>query len=176
MVRPHPAFWRLVHGIMVLYLLFMVYLLMQNVHDARQFLRVRHRGHRPHSDEGLPMPAAHLAAQLCVAATSVVRSALFMCSSQLSCACSTCTQSWAWSYRSGTMAPTAACGCPERASTGRCGARHAALRAAQGRRLRRPRWAAPDGPSQLHCGVADRDVCCHPSCALAHPAGRARHV
>ncbi len=41
MVRPHPAFWRLVHGIMVVYLLFMVYMLMQNVHDARQFLRVR---------------------------------------------------------------------------------------------------------------------------------------
>lgn len=40
MVRPHPAFWRLVHGIMVVYLLFMVYLLLQNVHDARQFLRV----------------------------------------------------------------------------------------------------------------------------------------
>lgn len=43
MVRPHPAFWRLVHGIMVVYLLFMVFLLMQNVHDARQFLRVRGR-------------------------------------------------------------------------------------------------------------------------------------
>jgi phosphatidylserine synthase 2 len=39
MVRPHPAFWRLVHGIMVVYLLFMVYMLMQNVHDARQFLK-----------------------------------------------------------------------------------------------------------------------------------------
>lgn len=39
MVRPHPAVWRLVHGIMVCYLLFMVYLLFQNVDDARQFLR-----------------------------------------------------------------------------------------------------------------------------------------
>lgn len=44
MVRPHPAVWRLVHGIMVCYLLFMVYLLFQNVDDARQFLRVRPRG------------------------------------------------------------------------------------------------------------------------------------
>lgn len=41
MVRPHPAVWRLVHGIMVCYLLLMVYLLFQNVDDARQFLRVR---------------------------------------------------------------------------------------------------------------------------------------
>jgi phosphatidylserine synthase 2 len=40
MVRPHPAVWRLVHGIMVCYLLFMTYLLFQNVHDARQFLKV----------------------------------------------------------------------------------------------------------------------------------------
>ncbi|KAL4856151.1 Glutamate decarboxylase 1 [Chlorella vulgaris] len=39
MVRPHPAVWRLVHGIMVCYLLFMTYLLFQNVHDARQFLK-----------------------------------------------------------------------------------------------------------------------------------------
>ena len=40
MVRPHPAVWRLVHGIMVCYLMFMVYLLFQTVDDARQFLRV----------------------------------------------------------------------------------------------------------------------------------------
>lgn len=43
MVRPHPAVWRCVHGIMVLYLLFMVFLLFQTVDDARQFLRVRCR-------------------------------------------------------------------------------------------------------------------------------------
>lgn len=41
MVRPHPAFWRLVHGVMVCYLLFIVYLLFQNVDDARQFLKVK---------------------------------------------------------------------------------------------------------------------------------------
>ena len=41
MVRPHPSVWRLVHGIMVCYLLFIVYLLFQTVGDARQFLKVR---------------------------------------------------------------------------------------------------------------------------------------
>ena len=39
MVRPHPAFWRLVHGLMISYLLFWTYLLFQNVDDARQFLK-----------------------------------------------------------------------------------------------------------------------------------------
>ena len=41
MVRPHPAVWRLVHGIMVCYLLLWVYMLFQTVDDARLFLRVR---------------------------------------------------------------------------------------------------------------------------------------
>lgn len=41
MVRPHPAVWRLVHGIMVCYLMLMTYLLFQTVDDARLFLRVR---------------------------------------------------------------------------------------------------------------------------------------
>lgn len=40
MVRPHPAVWRLVHALMVCYLLLMVFLLFQNVDDARQFLKV----------------------------------------------------------------------------------------------------------------------------------------
>jgi hypothetical protein len=40
MVRPHPAVWRLVHGVMVCYLLFMVFLLFQTVDDARQFMQV----------------------------------------------------------------------------------------------------------------------------------------
>lgn len=39
MVRPHPAVWRLVHGIMVCYLLFWIYMLFQNVDDARLFLK-----------------------------------------------------------------------------------------------------------------------------------------
>ncbi|GAB4819217.1 hypothetical protein N2152v2_006263 [Parachlorella kessleri] len=39
MVRPHPAVWRLVHGVMVCYLLFLVFLLFQTVDDARLFLR-----------------------------------------------------------------------------------------------------------------------------------------
>eukprot|EP00877_Chromochloris_zofingiensis_P010042 jgi/Chrzof1/5291/Cz15g21020.t1 len=39
MVRPHPAVWRLVHGVLVVYVLFLVWLLFQSVHDARQFLK-----------------------------------------------------------------------------------------------------------------------------------------
>lgn len=39
MIRPHPAFWRLVHGIIVCYLLFMVYLLFQTVDDGRRFFK-----------------------------------------------------------------------------------------------------------------------------------------
>lgn len=39
MVRPHPSFWKLVHGIMICYLLFWVWMLFQNVNDARQFLK-----------------------------------------------------------------------------------------------------------------------------------------
>jgi phosphatidylserine synthase 2 len=39
LVRPHPSFWKLVHGVMVCYLLFMVYLLFQTVDDARAFLK-----------------------------------------------------------------------------------------------------------------------------------------
>eukprot|EP00890_Picochlorum_soloecismus_P005894 jgi/Picsp_1/6305/NSC_03654-R1_protein len=39
MVRPHPSFWKLVHGVMICYLSFMVYLLFQNVNDARLFLK-----------------------------------------------------------------------------------------------------------------------------------------
>lgn len=34
--RPHPAFWRVVMGAAVVYLVFMVWLLFQNPHDARQ--------------------------------------------------------------------------------------------------------------------------------------------
>lgn len=40
MVRPHPALWRLIHGVVVVYLLFCIFLLFQNVTEARQFLRV----------------------------------------------------------------------------------------------------------------------------------------
>lgn len=39
LVRPHPSFWKLVHGVMVCYLLFMVFLLFQTVDDARLFLK-----------------------------------------------------------------------------------------------------------------------------------------
>jgi phosphatidylserine synthase 2 len=39
LVRPHPSFWKVVHGLMICYLLFMVYLLFQTVDEARMFLK-----------------------------------------------------------------------------------------------------------------------------------------
>ena len=41
MARPHPAVWRVIHGMVVIYLLVLVFLLFQNVDDARQMMRVR---------------------------------------------------------------------------------------------------------------------------------------
>lgn len=41
LVRPHPAAWRLAHGVMVLYLALIVFLLFQSVDGARAFMRVR---------------------------------------------------------------------------------------------------------------------------------------
>jgi hypothetical protein len=41
LVRPHPAAWRLAHGVMVLYLALIVFLLFQSVDSARTFMRVR---------------------------------------------------------------------------------------------------------------------------------------
>lgn len=38
--RPHPAVWRLAHGLVVAYALLLVFLLFQSVDDARAFLRV----------------------------------------------------------------------------------------------------------------------------------------
>ena len=40
MVRPHPAVWRLIHGVLICYIVFLVFMLFQDVSDARQFLRV----------------------------------------------------------------------------------------------------------------------------------------
>lgn len=42
MVRPHPAFWRLVHGTAVIYVMGLVWLLFQTADDARQALKVSH--------------------------------------------------------------------------------------------------------------------------------------
>ncbi|OAE34562.1 hypothetical protein AXG93_1487s1080 [Marchantia polymorpha subsp. ruderalis] len=42
LIRPHPAFWRLVHGLAVLYLLFLTFLLFQTRDDARQFMKYLH--------------------------------------------------------------------------------------------------------------------------------------
>lgn len=41
MVRPHPAVWRFIHGVLMAYFLLLVFLLFQDVSYARQFLRVR---------------------------------------------------------------------------------------------------------------------------------------
>ena len=40
LVRPHPAVWRLLHGVIVLYLIGLVFFLFQDAHDARQLLKV----------------------------------------------------------------------------------------------------------------------------------------
>jgi hypothetical protein len=40
MVRPHPAVWRTIHGVLVLYVLLLVFLVFQDVNDARAFLKV----------------------------------------------------------------------------------------------------------------------------------------
>ena len=40
LVRPHPAVWKLIHGIIVLYLISLIFLLFQDAHDARLFLKV----------------------------------------------------------------------------------------------------------------------------------------
>ncbi|KAK9815001.1 hypothetical protein WJX73_004520 [Symbiochloris irregularis] len=39
MVRPHPGLWRIIHGIVTLYLLVLVFILFQNVNDARSYLQ-----------------------------------------------------------------------------------------------------------------------------------------
>jgi len=45
MVRPHPAVWKVMHGLFVLYLLFLVFLLCQETTDARMVLQVRFRAY-----------------------------------------------------------------------------------------------------------------------------------
>lgn len=40
MARPHPALWRLVHGVLVVYVVWLVWLLHQPVDAARAFMRV----------------------------------------------------------------------------------------------------------------------------------------
>ncbi|XP_072985859.1 CDP-diacylglycerol--serine O-phosphatidyltransferase 1-like isoform X3 [Typha latifolia] len=40
--RPHPAIWRLVHGMAVVYLVALTFLLFQNRDDARQFMKYLH--------------------------------------------------------------------------------------------------------------------------------------
>nr|XP_043638593.1 CDP-diacylglycerol--serine O-phosphatidyltransferase 1-like [Erigeron canadensis] len=42
LVRPHPAIWRLVHGMAVIYLVALTFLLFQNRDDARQFMKYLH--------------------------------------------------------------------------------------------------------------------------------------
>ncbi|XP_020404709.1 CDP-diacylglycerol--serine O-phosphatidyltransferase 3 [Zea mays] len=42
LIRPHPAVWRLVHGLAVVYLVALTFLLFQNRDDARQFMKLLH--------------------------------------------------------------------------------------------------------------------------------------
>ncbi|XP_006646210.1 CDP-diacylglycerol--serine O-phosphatidyltransferase 2-like isoform X2 [Oryza brachyantha] len=44
LIRPHPAVWRLVHGMAVVYLVALTFLLFQNRDDARQFMKHLHPG------------------------------------------------------------------------------------------------------------------------------------
>lgn len=51
LIRPHPAVWRLVHGVVIVYLCFLVFLMFQTPTDARLFMRVRWPP-QPHSCRG----------------------------------------------------------------------------------------------------------------------------
>ncbi|WVZ72000.1 hypothetical protein U9M48_020526 [Paspalum notatum var. saurae] len=42
LIRPHPAIWRLVHGMAVIYLVALTFLLFQTRDDARQFMKYLH--------------------------------------------------------------------------------------------------------------------------------------
>nr|CAD1823576.1 unnamed protein product [Ananas comosus var. bracteatus] len=42
LIRPHPAVWRFVHGMAVVYLVALTFLLFQNRDDARQFMKYLH--------------------------------------------------------------------------------------------------------------------------------------
>ncbi|KAG6497268.1 hypothetical protein ZIOFF_045166 [Zingiber officinale] len=42
LIRPHPAIWRLVHGMAIVYLVALTFLLFQNRDDARQFMKYLH--------------------------------------------------------------------------------------------------------------------------------------
>uniref|UniRef100_M1D0A2 CDP-diacylglycerol--serine O-phosphatidyltransferase n=1 Tax=Solanum tuberosum TaxID=4113 RepID=M1D0A2_SOLTU len=50
LIRPHPAIWRLVHGMAVIYLVALTFLLFQKRDDAQQFMRYLH------PDLGIELP------------------------------------------------------------------------------------------------------------------------
>ncbi|CAH8353870.1 unnamed protein product [Eruca vesicaria subsp. sativa] len=50
LIRPHPAIWRLVHGMAVIYLVALTFLLFQRRDDARQFMKFLH------PDLGIELP------------------------------------------------------------------------------------------------------------------------
>ncbi|XP_023541088.1 CDP-diacylglycerol--serine O-phosphatidyltransferase 1-like isoform X5 [Cucurbita pepo subsp. pepo] len=50
LIRPHPAIWRLVHGLAVIYLVALTFLLFQKRDDAREFMKFLH------PDLGLELP------------------------------------------------------------------------------------------------------------------------
>uniref|UniRef100_A0A6N2NB70 CDP-diacylglycerol--serine O-phosphatidyltransferase n=1 Tax=Salix viminalis TaxID=40686 RepID=A0A6N2NB70_SALVM len=50
LIRPHPAIWRLVHGLAIVYLVALTFLLFQKRDDARQFMKFLH------PDLGIELP------------------------------------------------------------------------------------------------------------------------
>ena len=125
MVRPHPAVWRVIHGMVVIYLLVLVFLLFQDVDDARQMMRVR-PGLAAKADLQVLSACRVLAtgpcrqaeqgrlhAKLACAHESQAVNSIVPCppSKGVNWRHSNCTRSWGWTWRSARTAWTAACGC-----------------------------------------------------------------
>lgn len=69
MVRPHPVVWKLVHGIAILYLLSLVFLLFQGKDEARALLQVRpscpHQRWQPPAQSPAASIVSHVCGLLC---------------------------------------------------------------------------------------------------------------
>lgn len=79
MVRPHPAVWRLVHGVMVIYLLILIFMLFQDVGDARQLLKVQCPALQREAFECMALDVNRLCQQ---DPCSIPRSEFYQCSIQ----------------------------------------------------------------------------------------------
>ena len=135
MVRPHPAVWRIIHGIIIVYLLICVFLLFQNVHDARKFLQVQSvQWHRPPVCTARLCKSCHATLSALCPVSCIMSVALVSFGPWLSCLAfvskcrlslltrrprSCCTQTLGWIRLSEHMAQTAACTFRAKGSTGR---------------------------------------------------------